>query len=73
MLDLEQEVMKMPQHAAEKKQQLKQIDCGPKCGFLVRSHDEKELIEITKKHAKQFHGMAMTEQEIKKDIENVKG
>ncbi|MDA8156912.1 MAG: DUF1059 domain-containing protein [Actinomycetota bacterium] len=56
----------------EKKQQLKQIDCGPECGFLIRSHDEKEIIELTKKHVKQYHGMDMTDQEIKKDIETVK-
>lgn len=61
----------MAQHATDKKH-LKQIDCGPECGFMARSHDEKELIEITRKHVKQFHGMDMTEQEIKKDIEDVK-
>ncbi|MDA8087556.1 MAG: DUF1059 domain-containing protein [Nitrospiraceae bacterium] len=67
----------MPHHTAEhvkeKKHQLKQIDCGPECGFLIRSHDEKEIVDITKKHVKQFHGMDMSEQDIKKDIENVKG
>ena len=30
---------------------LKQIECEPKCGFLVRSHDEKELIRIGMEHA----------------------
>ncbi len=65
----------MPHHAAthtkEKKHQLKQIDCGPECGFLIRSHDEKEIVDIARKHVKQFHGMDMSEQDIKKDIENV--
>lgn len=59
--------------AKEGKQQLKQINCGPECGFLMRSHDEKEIIEATKKHVKQFHGQDMSEAEIKKDLENVKG
>ncbi|MDA8172990.1 MAG: DUF1059 domain-containing protein [Nitrospiraceae bacterium] len=63
----------MPATKEKKQQQLKQIDCGPECGFLIRSHDEKEIIELTKKHVKQHHGMDMTDQEIKKDIETVKG
>jgi hypothetical protein len=31
---------------------LKKIECEPKCGFMVRSHDEKELVELAIKHAK---------------------
>lgn len=63
----------MPHHETkEKKQQLKKIDCGPECGFMIRSHDEKEIIEATRKHVKQFHGKDMSEQEVKKDMETVK-
>jgi predicted small metal-binding protein len=40
---------------------LKQIECEPKCGFLIRSHDEKELIRIAKEHAEKAHGMKVTE------------
>ncbi len=74
VLALNQEVMDMPEHhVKEKKHHLKQIDCGPECGFMIRSHDEKEIIEATRKHVKQFHGRDMSEQDIKKDIEDVKG
>jgi predicted small metal-binding protein len=31
---------------------LKQVECDPKCGFLIRSHDEKEVIKIAIEHAK---------------------
>lgn len=31
---------------------LKSIECDPKCGFMIRSHDEKEVINIAKEHAK---------------------
>jgi predicted small metal-binding protein len=44
---------------------LKKIECDPKCGFTVQSHDEKEVIEIAKKHAKEKHGMNATDQQLK--------
>jgi len=34
---------------------LKKIECGSTCGFMVRSHDEKELVAIALEHAKKFH------------------
>jgi predicted small metal-binding protein len=42
---------------------LKQIECEPKCGFLVRSHDEAELIRIAIEHGEKAHGMKMTEKD----------
>jgi predicted small metal-binding protein len=44
---------------------LKQIECDPKCGFLVRSHDEKELITIGIEHAKKAHNMTVSEKDAK--------
>jgi predicted small metal-binding protein len=44
---------------------LKKIECDPKCGFAVQSHDQKELIEIAREHAKKFHNMTATEEQIK--------
>jgi predicted small metal-binding protein len=44
---------------------LKKIECDPKCGFAVQSHDQKELIEIAREHAKKFHNMIATEEQIK--------
>lgn len=49
---------------------LKKIECDPKCGFLIRSHDEKEVITIALKHAKESHNMTMTEKEARDMLEN---
>ena len=35
--------------------ELKSISCDPICGFMVRSHDEDELVEVIKVHAKKMH------------------
>ena len=43
--------------------ELKMIECDPKCGFLVRSHDEKELITIATEHAKKYHKMTVSEKD----------
>jgi predicted small metal-binding protein len=34
---------------------LKAIECDPMCGFMVRSHDEKEVLDIAKNHVKLIH------------------
>ncbi len=34
------------------------------CGFRVRGHDEKEVAQILKNHAKQAHSQDLTEQQI---------
>ena len=45
---------------------LKKLECDPKCGFLIQSHDEKEIIEIAKEHARKFHNKtAITEKDIR--------
>jgi predicted small metal-binding protein len=49
---------------------LKKIECDPKCGFMVRSHDEKELVEIATEHAKKFHNMTLPEKDIKAMIKD---
>lgn len=53
---------------AEKKEKLKKVECDPDCGFMARSHDEKELVEIAIKHGKKFHNMSMSEDEVKKTL-----
>ena len=45
---------------------LKTIECDPKCGFMVRSHDEKEVMNVAKVHAKKSHNMDATENDLKK-------
>ena len=46
-------------------QTLKKIECDPKCGFMVKSHDEKEIIEIALQHAKKSHKMKITAKDVK--------
>jgi len=46
-------------------EKLKKVECDPKCGFLIRSHEEKEVIDIALEHAKKAHKMALTEKEIR--------
>jgi predicted small metal-binding protein len=48
--------------------ELKKIECDTECGFMVRSHDEKELVEVVMQHAKKIHNMAVSEKDIKAKI-----
>ena len=50
------------------KNELMSLSCDPMCGFMIRSHDEKEIIDISKVHAKSKHKMNMTTEEVKKMI-----
>jgi len=44
---------------------LKKIECDPGCGFLVRSHDEREIIDITKSHVKKQHKKDVTDDDLR--------
>jgi predicted small metal-binding protein len=50
---------------------MKSIECDPKCGFLVRSHDEKEVISIAKTHGKAKHNMSATDNDLKKMMKDI--
>jgi predicted small metal-binding protein len=52
---------------------VKQIACDDACGFVVRSRNEKELISVTKHHAKTFHKMDLTDAQVKTKITDVPG
>lgn len=54
------------------KQVLKQVTCDPSCGFMVRSHDEKELAQIVIAHAKSAHNKELTETDVKAMMKTVK-
>ncbi len=41
------------------------IECDPACGFMVRSHDQNEAMDIGKEHAMSAHGKRMSSAEIK--------
>jgi predicted small metal-binding protein len=49
---------------------LKQLECPPECGFMVRSHDEKEIVEIARQHAEKIHKMTMSDKELKEMIKS---
>ncbi len=48
-------------------EQMKKIECPAPCNFSVKSHDEKEIVEMTMQHAKKIHNMSITEQDVKKN------
>ncbi len=50
-------------------QSMVEVECP--CGFKVRGHDEKEVVQILKTHAKQSHSHDLTEQQIKESIKQV--
>ena len=45
---------------------MKQIECPAPGNFCVKSHDEKEIVEITVQHAKKIHNMTVTEQDVQR-------
>ena len=53
--------------------ELKKIACPPSCGYVLQSHDEKELVDMTLIHAKNFHAdMNYTREDIQGLVETVK-
>jgi predicted small metal-binding protein len=43
---------------------MKKIECPSPCNFSVKSHDEKEIVEMVKQHAKKIRNMEISEKEI---------
>jgi predicted small metal-binding protein len=55
-------------------QSLKRISCDPTCGFMVQSHDEKEVVDIATKHVHQAHpDMKVSRDDVKSRMKMVKG
>jgi len=50
-------------------EKMKKLECPAPCNFSIKSHDEKEIIEMAIQHAKKSHKMTISEQEVKKMIE----
>ena len=54
------------------KGKLSQIECDPACGFMVRSHDEREALDLSMRHAKRAHPeMKVSEADLKKMMKTV--
>lgn len=49
----------------EAKMAIKSVSCDPDCGFMVRSHDEMEIVNIVKMHAKAHHNKDVTDDEVR--------
>ncbi len=50
---------------------LKSISCDPICGFMVRSHNEKEILNLASTHVKKMHPqMKVSEADLKKMIKS---
>ncbi len=49
--------------------ELKKIDCP--CGFSVQGHDEAEVMDLVRNHAKQSHNHQLTDQEIRQAMRTV--
>lgn len=53
------------QESAKKPMVMKSVSCNPDCGFMCRSHDEKELSAIVIDHAHNAHGKTIAEKDVK--------
>jgi predicted small metal-binding protein len=47
---------------------LTSIECDPECGFMVRSHDRKEVMDTARSHVKMKHGMDVSDNDLKKKM-----
>lgn len=52
-------------------EKLLKIECDPKCGFMVQSHDEKEVIDVAREHARKKHGMSVSEKDAREMLKQV--
>ena len=56
----------------DKGMKMMEIACKPECGFMVRSHDENEVMSMGKIHAKQQHNMDLTDDQAKGMVHEAK-
>jgi len=50
---------------AEKLMKLQRVECDPMCGFMVQSHDEREILEIVKQHARKSHDKTLSDKDVR--------
>jgi predicted small metal-binding protein len=50
-------------------EQMKKLECKTPCEFMVKSHDEREIIAIAKEHARKYHKMEMTDEQARQMIQ----
>jgi len=69
---LAQEAAKKEMKKDQLMETMKSVSCDPACGFSIRSHDEKEIVDIVKGHAKKHHNMDMTDEKVKEMMKEEK-
>lgn len=53
-------------------EKLKSISCSPECGFMVRSHSEKEVLEVALDHHATAHPMmVVTESDLRAKLKEL--
>jgi predicted small metal-binding protein len=53
---------------------LKRISCAPECGFMVQSHDEKEVVNLAMTHVHKAHpSMKVSDKDLKSRMTTIKG
>lgn len=53
--------------------QMKSITCDPACGFMVRSHDEKEVTSMAQSHVKHAHKKSLSDKDAKEMMKTEEG
>lgn len=53
------------------KQKLMRISCDPVCGFMIQSHNEKEVVDFGKSHVKNVHKMKVSDSDVKAMMKSV--
>ena len=52
-------------------QQLYQVECDPACGFLVRNHNETEIVPIVIAHCLNTHNKVLSADEARKSVKRL--
>jgi predicted small metal-binding protein len=67
----EAKMQEMKKEAGHKEMgELKVGSCSPECGFMVRSHNEAEVADMLKMHAKKQHNMDLSDADAKAKIKS---
>lgn len=53
------------------KEKLVKLACDPKCGFAVQSHEEGEVLDIARNHAKIKHSLTPSLDELRGMLQTI--
>ncbi len=52
----------------QKQEKLMKLECDPLCGFMIRSHENDEIVRFSKEHASDVHHTDYSNEAIRKMI-----